>query len=195
MNGFKETEIGLIPDDWEVVRLGEVLSPDRKKLKHKEYNGSIPIVEKIRFDTGKIIFRKKNQTRTDLYVGKKGRLLVSKINFHQGAVAIINNNEEIAASTDYEIYKVNECMADIKFLWYYFRSKLFKKILYNEIRFSGFKKRATYNFIKNIKIPLPPLEEQKQIAHILTVVDKKIEVEKKRKEVLKISSKPHFINL
>ena len=39
--------------------------------------------------------------------------------------------------------------------------------------------------LKNILIPLPPLEEQKQIAHILSVVDKKIEVEKRRKQVLK----------
>jgi len=23
-NGFKQTEIGLIPEDWEVVRLGEI---------------------------------------------------------------------------------------------------------------------------------------------------------------------------
>ena len=31
----------------------------------------------------------------------------------------------------------------------------------------------------HVKIPLPSLEEQKQIAHILSVVDKKIEVEQK----------------
>ena len=39
--------------------------------------------------------------------------------------------------------------------------------------------------MKNLLIPLPPLEEQKQIAHILSVVDEKIEVEQKRKQVLK----------
>ena len=158
MSKFKQTEIGLIPEDWEVVRLGEVLYPDRRKLKHREYDGSIPIVEKIRFDTGEIILRNKKQTRTDLYVGKKGRLLISKINFHQGAVAIINDGE-IAATTHYEIYGVNKYLGNIKFLWYYFRSRFFKEFLYNEIKFAGFKKEANYRFIKNIKIPLPPLSE------------------------------------
>ena len=39
--------------------------------------------------------------------------------------------------------------------------------------------------LKSFLISLPPLEEQKQIAHILSTVDKKIEVEQKRKQVLK----------
>ena len=42
-----------------------------------------------------------------------------------------------------------------------------------------------YKLLREKKLPLPPLEEQKQIAHILSVVDKKIEVEQKRKQVLK----------
>lgn len=39
--------------------------------------------------------------------------------------------------------------------------------------------------LKNILIPLPPLEEQKQIAHILSTVDKKIEIEQRKKQLLK----------
>jgi len=35
------------------------------------------------------------------------------------------------------------------------------------------------------KLPLPSFEEQKQITHILSTVDRKIEVEQKRKQVLK----------
>jgi len=61
------------------------------------------------------------------------------------------------------------------------------------IDFTKFVKRAAdgkYNFQlrdfeKNALIPFPPLEEQKQIAYILSTVDKKIEVEQKRKQVLK----------
>jgi type I restriction enzyme S subunit len=35
--GFKETEIGLIPEDWEVVRLGEVFEVKQgKQLSAKE---------------------------------------------------------------------------------------------------------------------------------------------------------------
>lgn len=36
--------------------------------------------------------------------------------------------------------------------------------------------------IENYLIPLPPLPEQKKIAEILSTVDKKLELERKRKE-------------
>ncbi len=58
---FKDTEIGLIPKDWEVVRLGEVIVPNRVKIRKAEYNKEIPIVEKINFDAGEVLFRKKEK--------------------------------------------------------------------------------------------------------------------------------------
>ena len=177
-NNFKQTEkTSPALGDWKVVKLEEILFPDRIKLKHTQYDGSIPIVEKIQFDTGKIVFRKKKQTRTDLYLGEKGRLLTSKINFHQGAVAIITNEGKIAATTHYEIYRVNEKKSDIKFLWYYLRSPFFREIFYHEIKFAGFKKEANYKFIKNFKIPLPPLPEQCKIAKVLDKIQQASELQ------------------
>jgi type I restriction enzyme S subunit len=66
-----------------------------------------------------------------------------------------------------------------KFLFYFFvNQKLANK------KAEGY---PTLNLseIKGMLIPLPPLEEQNQIAHILSTIDKKIEIEQKRKEVLK----------
>jgi type I restriction enzyme S subunit len=45
--------------------------------------------------------------------------------------------------------------------------------------------RTSWNAISSYKIPLPPIEEQKQIAYILQTVDRKIEVEERRKELLR----------
>ena len=39
-NGFKQTEIGLIPEGWEVVRLGEML---KKLLKNRKTKGKEPL--------------------------------------------------------------------------------------------------------------------------------------------------------
>ena len=49
--------------------------------------------------------------------------------------------------------------------------------------------------VLNQLIPLPPLHEQQAVAHILSVVDKKIEVEEKRKGALQTLFKTmlHFL--
>jgi type I restriction enzyme S subunit len=45
--------------------------------------------------------------------------------------------------------------------------------------------RTSWRSLSQFPAPLPPIHEQKQIAHILSTVDKKIEVEQRRKQVLK----------
>jgi len=164
---FKETEIGPLPKDWGVVRLGEILFTDRKKIRWQEYDHKIPLVEKISFDDAKIIFRNKKDTKTDLYVSDKGRLIVSKINFHQGAISI--TQELIAATTHYDFYKVTE-KTDIFYLWWFLRSNYFKKLFEKEIKFRGFKKEANLKFIKDFIITLPPLSDQKIISAVLSTI-------------------------
>jgi len=179
---YKQTELGELPESWEVVTLGEVIIPDRIKIKAKDYSGNEKIVEKIPFNTGKIVLREKKETGTDLYKSGKNRLLISKINFHQGAVAI--TNETVVATTHYDFFKVLP-NSDILFFWYYLRSSVFKDLFVNEIKFRGYKKEANYNFIKDFKIPLPPLLEQKKIAYVLSTVQEAQEKTEKYISALK----------
>ncbi|MBI4743689.1 MAG: restriction endonuclease subunit S, partial [Actinobacteria bacterium] len=44
--------------------------------------------------------------------------------------------------------------------------------------------RTSWSAIKKLKISLPPIGEQKQIAEILGSVDKRLELQRKRKEKL-----------
>jgi len=67
------------------------------------------------------------------------------------------------------------------FLFYVFvryRSKLLAE------RYGGAQPNLSQRTIRSMLIPLPPLDEQREIARILQTVDRKIEAEEARKEVL-----------
>jgi len=67
-----------------------------------------------------------------------------------------------------------------EFLYYYFVGKVDLKRLSNQTTAPSIRKST----LEALIIPLPPLEEQRKIAEILSTVDKKLELEKKRKEKL-----------
>ena len=87
------------------VKLKELIEPRFDKVRQDDYDGGLPIVEKIAFADGTMGFRKERETGMDLYRASKGDLVTSKINIHQGAVALAPC--DLVASTHYQVYGVN----------------------------------------------------------------------------------------
>lgn len=85
-----------------LVGLKEFLIPKAEKIKKDDYIGDFDVVAKITFSDGVVHFRKEKETGMDLFKGKRGNLLTSKINIHQGAVAICP--KDLVCSTHYHIY-------------------------------------------------------------------------------------------
>ncbi len=186
---YKETPIGRIPEDWKVVRLGDVV----RKIKaggtplttNKDYwNGDVPFVK-----IEDIISSFKYLSKTTTFISKKGlenssawivpkNSLLLTMYGSLGELAI----NTIPVATNQAILGIipkNEC--NIDFLYYWF--------LHFKPRWRKFAKPTTQanltaEIVRNILIPLPPLEEQRKIAEILSTVDKKLELERKRKEKL-----------
>ena len=73
-------------------KLEDKIKPKYIKIKKTDYNGDIDIVQKISFKDGKIHFRDEKSTGMDLYKAEKGDLITSKINVHQGALALADRN-------------------------------------------------------------------------------------------------------
>lgn|GEM_PF-5505802 len=69
-----------------------------------------------------------------------------------------------------------------KYYFLYYCLKLMGKS-FIPILFKITQKNVNKAITESLPIPLLPIEQQKQIAHILSVVDKKTEVEQKREEV------------
>ncbi|MCP5063979.1 MAG: hypothetical protein GY936_16175 [Ignavibacteriae bacterium] len=149
----------VIKSEYELVYLSELLTPSSIKIKKNDYDGKTRIVSKVKFSNGKIYLRNENKTGMDLYLLQKDDLLVSKINFHQGALAI-NNFENLVCSTHYQPYKINTQKVNGNFLVSILRSKSFLNFV-QYLRADGIKNEATFEFIGNLKIPLPSIEKQK----------------------------------
>lgn len=150
-----------IKSEFPLVRIGDLIKPKKIKIKKTDFKNDIDIVSKISFSDGKIHIREDRKTGMDLYDLAKGDLLVSKINFHQGALAI-NDIGTLVCSTHYQPYVFKDNRIDPDFFIKVVRSNGLKNFL-NYLRAEGIKNEATYEFIGDIEIPLPTLSEQEEI--------------------------------
>ena len=190
MSKFKQTEIGLIPEDWEVVRLGEVARlvrgiSWRKNEVNKEGKG-IPIITIPNIGDGRIdyefrYFLTKNISPEKL-IKLKDIILVGS----SGSIENIGRNVLIK-------YLPFETIGFASFLVVLRTQKVdrllpeFLSFLVNSkwIDFKRFTKRAAdgkfnfqlRDFERNALIPLPPLSEQKKIVKVLDKIQQAIEIQ------------------
>jgi type I restriction enzyme S subunit len=193
---LKKTEIGEIPEDWEVVRLGEiceiVYGVQASVSELKEETGRIPILtNKNITDEGTIDLTNLNFYPENLIDSKKHLLKKGDIIFnwrsgsieHVGKSALFNLEGKFSFASFLLRFRPKPNVTNSYFLNSYL----------NKIRKEGFLKffahQASINqslnasISSNIPIPLPTLSEQREIAEILQTIDKKIEIEKRKKEL------------
>lgn len=170
---FKTTEIGEIPADWEAVKLGELANiqigrtPARKEKESWE-NGSFPwvsISDMKPFGTITETKEKISNYALEKYfknVSRAGTLLMSfKLTIGRTSILAIDavHNEAIVS-----IYPIGSI--DKMYLLYYLPTIDFSKYFDKAV------KGNTLNKDKMLVIPIaiPPVEEQKAIAYVLSAV-------------------------
>ncbi len=152
-----------LKSSYKFIKLKELIKPKKDKIKLADYRGDLRVVKKISFSDGKIHIREENETKMDLYTLYPKDLLVSKINFHQGAIAI-NNYEKIVCTTHYQPYSIDRELVIDEYLILALRNTKFQKHL-DFLRADGIKNEATSEFIGELEIPLPSLSEQNIIVN------------------------------
>ncbi len=183
---LKETEIGEIPADWEVVKLeqvGEVLTGNTPSKAKKEYwiNGTIDFVKPSGYRNSCITSIRKiseyavhvarlvhqdlifsfvcDKYREKLVFTEENRHLISKLT-HIVPNDTINKHVHLFFTLQTQAEQIEKLKA-VTTIPIVNKSK-FMKVL----------------------IPLPPLPVQKRIAEILQTVDEKIQAEEKKKQAL-----------
>ena len=181
---FKKTEIGEIPEKWEVLSVANVANttsggtPSRNKPEY--FNGSIPWIktgelkEKYIYDTEEKITEEavkkssaklvpKNSLIVAMYGATIGNVSINKIDAttNQACCVIIPQKERL----NYEF---------LYYLLAFWKEKLIK------LGAGGAQPNISQQIIKNLLIPIPSIKEQIEIANILAILDKKIQNEKKK---------------
>ena len=172
--GYKKTKVGVIPEDWKVVKiseLGSLTGGGTPNTKNKEsWNGTIPWISSSDLTENSIynikisryITEDSIQNSATKLVPKNSILIVSRVGV--GKVAI--NKNDICTSQDFQNLTLKN--DSTIFIAYLIKDKTKILISYNQgTSIKGFVKSD----LKNLKIPLPPLKEQKKIANILTTWD------------------------
>jgi type I restriction enzyme S subunit len=171
---LKETELGKVPEEWEVVKLGEVAEVNYGKANTKD-KGNIPVV-----GSGGVY----SSTKTPLVdyptivIGRKGTA---------GKAWLFVEPCYPSDTTFYLRWKKD---IDLKFLYNY--------MVLNPL--SGEHAKTTLPSLQkadliNYLIPLPPLPIQQKIASILSAIDAKIEAEENKKKSLEDLFKTLLHNL
>lgn len=149
--GYKQTKVGVIPEDWGVVKLGDVLTiGSGKDYKHLG-EGNIPV-----YGTGGYMLSvdKYLYDGESVCIGRKGT--IDKPMFLTGKFWTV----------DTLFYTHSYKDLNPKFLYSSFLRIDWKR--YNEASGVPSLSKST---IEAIKIPLPPLKEQQKIAQILSTWD------------------------
>jgi type I restriction enzyme S subunit len=170
---FKNSEIGKIPKEWRVVKLSDIfkLSSGRARPEGLSEINSEKMPYPIYGGNGILGY-------TDKFITDNETIIIGRVGEYCGS---IHKAPRFSWISDNALYVTEMLISsiDLNFLTSYL-------ILLN---LNKFKKKSgqplmTQTIIYSICIPLPPLPEQQKIVEILSAVDKKLDIEKKRKEKL-----------
>ena len=175
-HGYKATALGIIPQEWEVKKLGEV----GKLLSGLTYTPSniqsdgILVLRSSNIQNGVLAFDDNVYVNVSSYTPvKAGDILICVRNGSQnliGKTALITQEAEGCA---FGAFMAVFRSSISKYVFYLLGTELYRKYIYRNLG-------ATINSIngsdlKKFRFPFPPLAEQRKIAEVLGVWDEAIE--------------------
>jgi type I restriction enzyme S subunit len=197
---FKQTEIGELPEGWEVKPLREVLSLSQGGIWGDEPDNSVDVFPVLRsteidhegnlhLDSPTMAWRKVPRQKAERYALKDGDILVVKSSGSAhllGRVALFHQQgEQIFLFSNFlHRLRANDEICNSIFLYYVLISPIAKQTLKQiQETTSGLRNLPMDEYLQ-MPIPLPPLEEQKQIVEMLSTIDAAIENERRYLGVL-----------
>ena len=171
--GFKETEIGPIPVEWQVVRLDNLFRLGRENVNPQKLP-EMPYVGLQHIDSGEPKLRRwggSNEVRSSKNRFVPGNVLYGKLRPYLDK-AVLAEFEGVC-STDILVFKANHDLTLPEFLVHLLHTQRFLSYAISTTTGTNLP-RTRWTSLKDFELALPPLPEQRRIAHILSTIQRAI---------------------
>lgn len=194
---FKKSEIGEIPVGWELKRLSDLC------IGKPEYGANTPAIDKtdhlpryIRITDitkdGKLLASTWQSIETEFakgYMLKEGDLLFARSGATVGKSYLFRKEGGACAFAGYLIrFKPNTPIFSPDFLFHFTHSYIYYNWVKRMLR-AGAQPNINAKEYSNMKVPSPPIKEQKRIVAILNSIDDQLEKELNHKDQLNLLKK------
>lgn len=175
---YKETKVGVVPEDWAVVRMSTIARESSERAGDKElivltcskYDGFV--------DSKKYFGKQVYSDDTSNYkIIRRGEFGYPANHIEEGSIGLLEHREKGIVSPIYVVFQIASDVVDDQYLKYIFKTALYKHLFV--ITTSGtVARRGSLRWKAFATLPMiqPPLKEQKRIGGTLNTLDQEIEV-------------------
>ncbi|EMC47191.1 type I restriction-modification system, S subunit, partial [Streptococcus mutans S1B] len=170
-------------NNWKKVKLSDIINFNPREIlpkgtiakkiameKLEPFTRDIPEFEQLEFKGGTKF--------------RNGDTLIARItpsleNGKTAKVSLLDKNEVGFGSTEFIVARAKESISDENFVYYLMLNPSIREVAIKSMVGTSGRQRVQLDVVKNHEILCPPLEEQIQIGKILSIIDDKIENNKK----------------
>ncbi len=185
---FKDSLLGKIPEEWEVVELGGLveINPEKVNYSSIEFIRYIDIesIKDGKINNVKLFFKNDAPSRAQRLI-RKNDVVVSTVRPNLKSFALVNKKfDGFVCSTGFAVLRAKEKELNSKYLLYLtFYDEIFLRQIIPMIVGSNYPAISS-NDLNNILVLHPSLPEQHRIVSILSQIDETIEKEQNYKQKL-----------
>ena len=171
---FKMTEIGALPFEWEVAKLGNLVKSTKGKKPHNMAkvtpSNSLPYLTAVYFRTGQATHFVSLDVNVSLVLVENNDVVFIWDGSNAGDV--FTGLKGVLASTMVKIVPEDSNTLDKKYLFYFLKNRF---DLFNSTTTGSTIPHVNKKVFQDLSVPVPPLPEQKKIAYVLSTVQTAIE--------------------
>ena len=192
--GYRDSAVGIIPQEWEVKALGEAYKLQGGYAFKSELFADIGIpivrISNLPMDSNIVditdcVYYPNTESIKEQFIIKQGMLLIAMSGATTGKTAVYNSQ-----NSSYLNQRVGMFCSKNNDITYNYLLQLVQSTLYSNalkpLLIAGAQPNIAPSDVENMKFPVPPLAEQRKIAEILGVWDEAIEKQSRLIEKLEL---------